>query len=130
MLSKHSLRVLPETFALCRLDTRKAIPAWAFGHEFLSITRTPDELSVVLPQERVPKRVKCQRDFRAFEVAGPLDFDQVGVLASVAAPLAQAGVSIFAISTYDTDYIFVRQENLSKAIQALRAAGHAVEDPN
>jgi hypothetical protein len=68
----------------------------------------------------------CQRDFRALQVAGPLDFDQVGVLASLATPLADAGVSIFAISTYDTDYILVRQTDLSRGVQALRAAGHTV----
>jgi len=101
---------------------------WAQGHEFLSITRTPDELSIVAPQEHLPARVKCQRDFRALQVAGPLAFDQVGVLASLATPLADAGISIFAISTYDTDYILVRQADFLRAVESLRAAGHTVEE--
>lgn len=101
---------------------------WTQGHEFFSITRTPEELSVVVPQEHVPESITCQRDFRALQVAGPLAFDQVGVLASLATPLADAGISIFAISTYDTDYILVRQADLLRALEALRAAGHTVEE--
>lgn len=111
---------------MCRLAPDAPVPEWATLASIFSVMRTRDELSIVVPQEDVPKSVVCQRDFRALQVVGPLEFDQVGVLASLATPLADAGISIFAISTYDTDYILVRQADLSRAIEALRAAGHTV----
>ena len=93
---------------------------------FVSITRTNDELTVVIPQERVPDGVQAQRGFRALKVAGPLAFDEIGILAAIAGPLASAGISIFAVSTYDTDYVLVRQTDLGKALGTLRDAGHTV----
>lgn len=112
---------------MCRLAPATPIADWAVGPGLLSITYTREELSVVVEQSRVPASVTSQRGFRALRVAGPLEFDQVGVLASLAKPLADAGISIFAISTYDTDYILVRQAELGNAVKALRAAGHMVE---
>ena len=121
------LRLLPALLAVCRLAPGEAVPAWAAGPGLVSVTRTADELSIVAPQERVPEGITAQRDFRALRVAGPLDFSAVGVLASLVQPLAAAGVSIFSISTYDTDYILVRQSDLARAIAALESAGHTVE---
>lgn len=121
------VRVLPASLAVCRLAANQPVPAWAAGPGLVSVTRTADELSIVAPQERVPDGVMAQRDFRALRVAGSLDFGAVGVLASLAGPLADAGVSIFSISTYDTDYILVRQSDLDRAIAALESAGHTVE---
>ena len=112
---------------MCRLAPATPIADWAVGPGLLSLTYTRDELSVVVEESRAPQAVRAQRDFRALRVAGPLGFDEVGVLASLAAPLAEAGVSIFAISTYDTDYILVRQADLGRAVAALSAAGHTVE---
>lgn len=117
------LLLLPQRLAVCRLAPDAAIPSWAAG-PFFSITRTADELSVVCPEDAVPADVRCESGWRAFQVAGPLDFSLTGILAAIAAPLAAAGVSIFAVSTFDTDYVLVKEANLARAIDALREAGH------
>ena len=111
---------------MCRLPPDAAIPAWAAGGTFSSITRTPDELSIVCEERLAPDDGKSEGGWRALQVAGPLDFALVGILAAIAAPLAEAGVSIFAVSTFDTDYVLVKESNLARAIDALRDAGHEV----
>ena len=119
-----TLFLLPETFAVCRLPADAALPAWALSGPFCAITRTADELSVVCVQAQVPPGVVCQPGWRCLQVAGPLDFGLTGVLASLAQPLAGAGVSIFAISTYDTDYLLTPEASLDAALAALHSAGH------
>jgi hypothetical protein len=123
-----TLSVLSDTFAICRLAASAPIPAWARG-DFLSITRTRDELSIVCAQSNVPDGIKCERDWRAFQVVGPLDFALTGVLASLSAPLADAGISVFALSTFDTDYVLVKTERGREAVQVLRQAGHRILPP-
>jgi len=120
------LRLLPHRAAVCRLAADEAVPAWATAGPFSSVTRTPGELSVVCTGDLVPEGARCERGWRVFEVAGPLEFSLTGILAAIATPLAHAGVSIFAVSTFDTDYVLVKEENLAKAVDALRAAGHTV----
>lgn len=93
----------------------------------LSVTRTPSELSIVCAAGRVPAGVTAVRDWRALVVAGPLDFSEIGVLASLTGPLAGVGVSVFALSTYDTDYLLVREAALEEAVAALHEAGHAID---
>ena len=122
----RALRLLPHRLAVCRLSAEDAIPSWATG-EFISITRTAAELSIVCGQELVPDGKKCEGGWRVFEVAGPLEFALTGVLSAIATPLAAAGVSIFALSTFDTDYVLVKEDKLAEAIEALRAAGHEME---
>src|SRR5262249_11782378 len=114
-------------FAVCKLAADAALPSWADGGPFVSITRTSDELSVVCLQASVPDGVPCAPGWRCLQVAGPLDFALVGVLASLAVPLAAAGISIFVVSTFDTDYLLVRAENLERTIEVLRRSGHTVE---
>jgi hypothetical protein len=123
-----NLTVLPERLAVCRLAASARVPSWALElHEaFSSITRTPDELSIVCPEEAVPPEVEVEGGWRALKVPGPIAFDQIGVLAGIAAPLAAAGVSIFALSTYDTDYVLVPERDLERALAAL-APGPAAE---
>lgn len=121
------LVLLGESLAICRLPAQAAVPAWATG-AFVAITRTPDELSIVCANTAVPSGVQAERDWRAFVVAGPLDFALTGILAAIAAPLAAAGVPIFAISTFDTDYVLVRAAEVGRAIAALRAAGHRIHE--
>ena len=121
---KLALTLLPETFAICRLDVNAAIPAWATADSFFSITRTSDELSIVCQQSVVPDGVRCERDWRCFKLAGPIPFTAVGVLASLVQPLAEAGISVFALSTFDTDYLLVKTADLPRAIDALRQSGH------
>ncbi len=119
-----NLRLLASRFAICRLDPARPVPDSAWRGEFTSITRTADELSIVCAEEAAPKDVTCEAGWRAFRVEGRLDFSLTGVLASVATPLAEAGVSIFAVSTYDTDYVLVKEESLESAVRVLTAAGH------
>ncbi|HEX8213733.1 MAG TPA: ACT domain-containing protein [Longimicrobium sp.] len=118
------LTILPEALTVCRLAAGDAFPSWLPTHGFLSVTRTSDELSVVCAADAVPAGVRCEPGWRALAVAGPLDFDLTGVLASIATPLAEAGISIFAISTFDTDYVLVKADRLGDATDALRHAGH------
>ncbi|MBI5715962.1 MAG: ACT domain-containing protein, partial [Chloroflexi bacterium] len=93
-----------------------------------TVTRTTDELSITCPEADVPRDVaKCERGWRAFKLHGPFDFGLTGILASVLNPLAEAGVGIFALSTFDTDYVLVKEENVEKAIEALRKFGHIVK---
>jgi hypothetical protein len=104
----------------------QAVPRWAVEGEWWSITRTTDELSVVAPMTSIPASVPMTGPWRAFQVEGPLEHDLVGVLAGLAAPLAAGGISIFALSTFDTDYLLVSDERLEDATSALRLAGHLV----
>jgi hypothetical protein len=125
-VKKLVLSVTPQRFAICRLNSDDAIPDWLSQHRFWSVTRTDEELSVVLPEESAPADWKAEKGWRCFEVHGPLDFSLTGVLDSLASPLAEAGVSIFAISTYDTDYVLVREKDLDKAKNVLSESGHVV----
>jgi enamine deaminase RidA (YjgF/YER057c/UK114 family) len=115
--------VLQGTLAICRLEPSERIPSWALELHagFVNITRTPDELSIVCPQEAVPPDTQVEEDWRALVIPGPIPFEATGVLSALATPLADAGIPIFAISTYDTDYVLVRQCNLERALEALRA---------
>ena len=121
------LVVLDGRCAICRLSPDAPIPSWALGGPFCSITRTPDELSVVCAEGTVPENVRCERGWRCMRIAGPLDFALTGVLASLAVPLREAGVSLFAVSTFDTDYLLVKDSDLEWAVAALVRAGHRVQ---
>lgn len=120
------LTLSPQRFAICRLAPRAVLPAWALQGAFVSMTRTPDELSIVCEEQAVPPQVQAERGRRLFRVHGPLDFSLTGILASLAAPLAEAGVSIFAISTHDTDYLLVSELDLEAGVAALEQAGHTI----
>ncbi len=124
--AKRKLLLLPETYAVCRLEKNAPAPDWGTRGLFSSVTRTPEELSVVCPDAQVPRRVKRESGWRVLKVEGPLDFSLTGVLASLTAPLAREGISVFALSTYDTDYLLVKEEKREKAIQALREEGYEV----
>jgi hypothetical protein len=123
-----NLMLLPGQFAACRLDADAPLPPWAMSASstIVSITRTSSELSIVCAQELIPDGVRSERDWRCVRVEGPLDFSLTGVLLALLAPLAKAGVSIFALSSFDTDYLLVRAAQLDLAIEALSAAGHQV----
>jgi hypothetical protein len=121
-----TLSILPDLFAICRLDASAPIPSWVTTGNLLSLTRTRDEFSIVCVQVEVPEDVRCERNWRALKIEGPLDFTLTGILASLAAPLANAGISIFAISTFDTDYVLVKQDKLGRAIKVLQVSGHQV----
>ena len=122
--------MLPGELAVARLAPSGAPPDWAApGDDALhAVVRTADEVTVVCPAARVPDGVRAERDWRALAVEGPFDLALTGVLASLLAPLADAGVAIFAVSTFDTDHVLVRAERLTDAVRPLRAAGHRIDD--
>jgi hypothetical protein len=128
--SAHRLNLiaLDGAFAVCRLapDTA-AIPAWATAGPWYAVTRTADELSIVCPAAQVPGEVRAEHGWRMLRLTGPFPFELTGILAAVLAPLATAAIPIFALSTYDTDYVLVKAHDLGRAVAALRAAGHRVE---
>jgi hypothetical protein len=123
---KITLTILKDVFAVCRLDNSQRIPKWGLKGKFFCITKTADELSMVCEQNFVPKYVKAEKGWSALKILGPLPFGLVGILASVLKPLARAGISIFAISTYDTDYILLKKANLKKAIVVLKKSGFRI----
>lgn len=126
--SALAMTVLEEHLSICQLDVKAEIPPWATGSSYFSVTRTEDELSIVCPEQDVPEDVSQERGWRALKLEGPFELSMVGVLASIAAPLAEAGVSIFAVSTFDTDYLLVRGKQLDFAVDTLREHGHRVSD--
>ncbi len=118
--------LLPAPFAVCRLEASAPLPVWAEGLPLSSATRTAAELSILCPSSRVPAGVRSEGGWRALSLRGPFAFDETGVLASVLEPLAREGIGILALSTFDTDYVLVKEEALSRALAALRGAGHEV----
>ena len=124
----HQLTIViyQKMYAVCQLQPDATLPTWAEGPEFVSITRTAAELSIVCPQDMLPGDVRAEKNRRLMRIEGKLGFELIGVLASVTAPLSKAELSIFAISTYDTDYLLIADEDLQKATEMLEAAGHTV----
>lgn len=119
------LSILPETYSVSRLSPNQAFPTWIDQSHFWTVTRTERELSVICLQKNVPAEVKSEGGWKILEVEGPLDFGLTGILASIAAPLATAKISIFAVSTYDTDYVLVKERDLEQAKETLAQAGFA-----
>jgi len=122
-----SLTVLTAPLALCRFAASDSIPSWTkAARAFLTISRTPTELSIVADEAVVPASVDAHRGYRALRVEGPLALELVGIAAAIAGALAAAKVPIIPIGTYDTDYVLVHGDTLSRAIAALEGAGHRV----
>jgi uncharacterized protein len=120
MEKKFTLTVLPEKLGICHFGKNAPIPEWAcHNSDFFSLTKSHDELSIVCPEDHIPENVRAEIGWRAFKLEGPLDMYSVGVIAELAAPLAKSGISIFNISTYETDYILVEEKNLQKAKEIL-----------
>jgi hypothetical protein len=121
------LFALDDLYAIVRLHPDAALPDWATTGNFWSVTRSDTELSVVCREEDVPRDASAERGWCALEIAGPLDFSLTGVVASLVAPLADAEVPVFVISTFDTDYLLVREPDLARTVEALQDAGHSVD---
>ena len=126
MTSRFDLTLFPDILAVCRLNPDDVVPLWAFGGPFTSITRTPTELSIVCLQKGVPEGVRCEQGWRPLAVDGPVAFGLTGILASLTGALALAGVSVFVISTFDTDYLLVREADAERAVELLSREGHRV----
>ncbi len=119
-------RWLPGAYVIVRMDPEATVPEWATKGVFSSVTRTADELSIVCPADNLPANLSSECHWICFKLEGPFPFSQTGVLLSFIEPLSNNGVPIFAISTYDTDYVLVQEEFMGGAQQALGTAGHAV----
>jgi uncharacterized protein len=130
MLQALTLTILAGTFAVSKLVKGAPIPSWASSSGWWSVTRTDDELSVVCSEPLVPVDVVSNRGWKCFKVSGPLDFALTGVLASLLKPLAEARISVFSVSTFDTDYLLVKTESLAATARLLSLAGHRILDLN
>ena len=127
MPATFELSVLSGVFVVCRLAPSAPMPAWALeATDFVAVTRTEDELSIICRQQQVPPGSATQVLWNALKVHGPFPFETIGVLAALSQALANARVSLLAISTHDTDYLFVRSPDLARAVRALRHDGHTV----
>lgn len=114
-LKTLKLSILEHTYAVCRLSPDSQLPEWIDKNDFWSVTKTNDELSIVCRQKNIPADTKAERGWSIIKVEGPLDFGLTGILASIANPLAKAKISIFAVSTFDTDYILVKDDQIDLA---------------
>jgi hypothetical protein len=123
-----TLSILRERLAVCRLAPDAALPAWATGDGFWSVTRTADELSVICDEGRIPADVQCEKGWRAIKLHGPFGFDEVGVLLPIVATLARAEIGILPLATFDTDYVLVKADRLPLARKRLEAAGYRLRD--
>ena len=125
----RTLDILDVPLAVSRLPADAPVPAWVWEGAFVSVTRTPAELSIVCAAASVPAGVTTAGPWCALRIAGPLDFAEVGIVAALATALAAAHVSVFPLATYDTDYLLVAEHALADAVAALRGAGHTVREP-
>ncbi len=127
-----NLMLLPDLLAVCRFPVQQEIPAWVWSQKtFLSVTYTHDELSIVCFSQQLPAEmhgVNCERDWCAIKIQGPLAFSLTGILASLLVPLAAAGVAVFALSTFDTDYVLVKHECCEQTRRILEQEGHRFVD--
>ena len=115
---------VPGTFAICRLPAKTRVPEWALRAAFFSVTSTAEELSIVCPGAQVPSDIVHENGWACLKLCGPFPFSETGILASFVRPMSERAIPILAVSTFDTDYVLVKQECVEKAVQALREAGH------
>ena len=129
---KLILSVLKGTFSILRLEKGSEVPSWIYKSDLFSITKTPEELSVVCQENNIPENisvdVRAERGWSCLKIEGPLDFGLTGILAGISRILAENGISIFAISTYDTDYILVKETDLEHAVKALAEEGSEIRN--
>jgi hypothetical protein len=123
-MKKPKLTLLKEKFTLHRLEAAAQIPDAVMDSPFFSVTRTPDELSIVVLEDLVLSGTQKEPGWSSIKVLGPLDFGLTGILAGISTILAEEGISIFAVSTFDTDYILIKQEVCDRAIHSLEAVGY------
>ena len=121
------LRLLEGNYAIARLDAVAAIPHWADGPGFVSISRSDDELSVLCQAERVPASVRQDSGWACMKLLGPFAFDETGIVLSVIRPLSEAGIGIFVVSTFDGDHLLIKQSDVPAGAELLRAAGHQLD---
>ncbi|MGO0905369.1 ACT domain-containing protein [Clostridioides difficile] len=121
------LKLFLEEYAVCRLSSNSKIPTWIDTKNFYSITKTDDELSIVCSNNNIPSDVKSEKEWRILKILGPLDFSLIGILSKISGLLADNKISIFAISTYDTDYILIKEKDIKNACKILNCNGYEIE---
>ena len=126
-MKQLSLSLLPHKYAVCQFHPDKHIPYWALMGDFVSLTRTNEELSIICQQSNVPTEVEAERGWYCIQVQGAFDFSVAGIHASLAIPLAEANISVLSVATYATDYLLVKEENVERALQVLEQAGHVIK---
>ena len=127
-MKKLNLSLLPHLYAVCQLHPDKNIPYWALMGNFVSLTRTDKELSIVCQQDNVPEDVEAERGWRCLQVQGAFDFSVAGIHVSLAIPLSEPDISVLAIATYATDYILIKEENVEQTLQVLKKADHHINN--
>ena len=126
-MNKLTLELLKGNYGVCRLSPQEGIPTWSQQGEFYSITQTSEELSVVCLEDFVPEEVEIvEKAWRILKIVGPLDFSLIGILAKISELMADYQISVFAISTYNTDYTLVKQDKVDQAIKALKESGYNI----
>lgn len=125
-LKELVLSTLDGFFAICKLNPQTKIPNWALKGEFYSITRTSEELSILCPQKIIPDEITSVGRWRGLKIEGPFKFTEIGILNSITAPMASVNISLLSISTFDTDYVFIQDDQFEDALLILAANGHEV----
>ena len=124
MSKSFVISVLKDEYTVCRLNAFEDIPQWVLDTPLSSITRTAEEFSVVCPKAVVPDHLKSEQEWKCLKIHGPLGFDEVGIISSLTQVLADADISVFVLSTFNTDYILVKRMNIDKAVKVLSERGH------
>ena len=122
------LSLLKDKYGICTLPNTAQIPDWAQMEYLVFITRTRDELTIVSRQDLIPSQYQCDLNWCCFKVDVVFDLNQIGVISAISSPLADAGISIYVISTYNTDYFLVQQDKVEKAISVLSDSGHSISE--
>ena len=120
------LTLLKDKYGICALPNTAQIPEWALMQSLISITRTKEELTIVCQQDLIPSQYQSDLNWRCFRVDGTFDLNQIGVISSISLPLTQAGISIYVISTYNTDYFLVQEEKVKQTISVLSDSGYSI----
>jgi hypothetical protein len=119
--------VLKKKYSVYRFKNESVLPAWIYSSDFYSVTKTKDELSVVAAHnDSVPADIPCSINWKILKVTGPLDLSLTGIIADISNTLKEKNIPIFTLSTYETDYILVKQKDLNTGIKALRDRGHKI----
>ena len=127
-LRRLHLTKIKETMAICRMEPHEGVPAWVTESPFYTVTRTEDEISLVCPEQKVPRKIKSNRGWCCLKIQGPMALSETGILASLTGPLAKARISVFVISTFDTDYLLIKEKDLVRATGVLRQSGHYLRE--
>jgi hypothetical protein len=126
-----NLIVLSKKYSIYKFLNQTVLPDWIYSSDFYSITGTKDELSVVASQnDSISDNIKCNKNWRILKISGPLDFSLVGIIADITCILKEKNIPVFIISTYDTDYIFIKQKDLNNGIKALTRKGYTFLNEN